>query len=79
MRVPPGLARARSAVSFHLLSVPIFVKVIGIGALVAALFGGVTLVLTRASMSGILYQLLEERALSTAHSLSTHLRGPMST
>ncbi|MBM4050849.1 MAG: HAMP domain-containing protein, partial [Planctomycetes bacterium] len=48
-------------------------------ALVAVLFGGVTLVLTRASMSGILYQLLEERALSTAHSLSTHLQGPMST
>jgi signal transduction histidine kinase len=59
-----------SAFSWRVLSIPIFFKIMGIGALTAVLFGAVTLIQTRASSSHILYQLLEQRTLSMGRSLA---------
>ncbi len=79
MRFPGTLARIASRGGWHVLSVSIYIKILGIGALAALLFGSVTLVQTRASMSHILYQLLEQRTFSAAHTLAVNLERPMST
>jgi signal transduction histidine kinase len=58
-----------STVVWRVLSIPIFFKILGIGALVAILFGGVTLIQTQAGASQFLYGLLEQASLSTARML----------
>ncbi len=73
------LRRLISAFSWRVLSIPIFFKILGIGFLSAILFGGVTLLQTRASTSQILYQLLEQRALSMGRSLADTIERPAST
>jgi len=73
--------RARLAWAFkrRALSVPVFFKILGIGAIVALLFGSVTLIFARGSISRGLYRLLEENAIATARSLATDLERPMTT
>jgi signal transduction histidine kinase len=64
------LRRFLNTLSWRVLSIPIFYKIVGIGLLTAILFGAVTLLQTRASTSQILYQLLEQRAVSIGRSLA---------
>jgi len=71
--------RLLSAFSWRVLSFPIFLKILGIGCFTAILFGGVTLLQTRASTSQILYQLLEQRTLSMGRSLADTIERPAST
>jgi len=66
-----------SRLSWHLLSVPIYFKIMGIGLVVALLFGTVTLFQTSHNIADILYQNLEQATLSTAASLSENLERPM--
>lgn len=61
------------------LSVPLFFKIMGIGLLVGAAFGGVTLWQVHGSTSRTLHRMLEERTRSLAHSLVDGLQRPMST
>jgi signal transduction histidine kinase len=70
--------RLISAFSWRVLSIPIFLKILGIGFLTAVIFGAVTLVQTRASTSHILYQLLEQRTLSMGRSLADTIERPAS-
>ncbi|MCK6487750.1 MAG: HAMP domain-containing protein [Planctomycetes bacterium] len=58
-------------------AVPILVKVLGIGALVAALFGIYALVVARAAMEGVLDDLVRERALGQARDLSHLVERPL--
>ncbi len=64
---------------WRVLSVPLFFKIMGIGVLVAAIFGGATLLQIGGSISRTLHQVLEERTRSTARSLVASLERPMST
>jgi len=73
------LARSFSRLLWPLLSVPIYFKIAGIGALVAVLFSSVTLYQIRTSMVRILSQILEQRAFSTAISVSSRLERPVVT
>ncbi len=61
------------------LSIPLFFKIMGIGLVVAAVFGGIMLLQIHGSVSRTLHQILEERTRSIAHSLVTSLERPMST
>jgi len=61
------------------LSIPLFFKIMGIGLVVAAVYGGVILLEIRGTISRSLYQMLEERTRSTARSLVATLERPMST
>ncbi|MHC4341609.1 MAG: hypothetical protein ACYSX0_15535, partial [Planctomycetota bacterium] len=74
-----ALPKAFSRFVRHALSVPIFFKVVGVVGLVAALFGGLTLLYIRESMTRILYQMLEQRGRTVAYSLAQSLEGPLST
>lgn len=56
-----------------LFSVPIFLKIMGTGMLVAFIFGSVVLYQTRTSLSRTLYRILEEKTKSMAVSLSSHI------
>lgn len=60
-------------------STPLFFKIMGIGALVAAVFGGITVIQTRTSVSHTLHQSLEERARSLATALAAGIEHPLST
>ena len=62
-----------------LLSVPLFFKIMGIGLVVGAVFGGIMLLQIRGSVSRTLYQMLEERTRSIARSLVVSLKRPLST
>ena len=53
-----------------LMSVPIYVKILGIGAAVALLFGGITLPQARLTMSRVLYRALEQQTLAIGRSLA---------
>jgi signal transduction histidine kinase len=64
---------------WRILSIPIFLKILGIGFLTAVLFGAVILVQTRSSASKILYQLLERRAVSMSRALADTIERPAST
>jgi signal transduction histidine kinase len=68
-----------STFKWRILSTPIFFKILGIGFLTAVLFGAVTLVQMRSSTSKILYQLLEQRAVSMSRSLADTIERPAST
>ncbi len=71
------LARMASKFFWWALSVPLFFKIMGIGLLVALVFGGVTLVAIRNSTSRGLYQAAKQRAKSVAQALATGLEEPM--
>jgi signal transduction histidine kinase len=71
--------RLITAFSWRILSIPIFLKVLGIGFLTALLFGSVTLLQTRASASQVLYQLLEQRTISIGRTLADAIQNPAST
>jgi signal transduction histidine kinase len=62
-----------------MLSAPIYFKIMGIGALIAFIFGGVTLYQVRKSMSAQLYKILEQRTLTMATSLSNRIESPLVT
>ncbi len=68
-----------SRLKWWLLSVPIYFKILGIVALVAILFAAIILYHVRGSMTRNLYQMLEQRTLSIAISLSSSLERPMIT
>ena len=72
------LRKLVSSFSWHVHSIPIFLKILGIGFLTALLFGAVTLLQTRASTSQILYQLLERRTVSMGHALADTIQSPAS-
>jgi len=61
------------------LSIPLFFKIMGIGLVVAAVFGGVMLLQIRGSVSHTLHHMLEERTRSIARTLVASLERPMST
>ncbi|MFQ5808767.1 MAG: HAMP domain-containing protein, partial [Armatimonadota bacterium] len=66
-----------SRVLWWLLSAPVFVKVLGIGGLIAVMFAGVTLYNIRGNMAQTLYETLEQTTVATADSLSRRLERPM--
>lgn len=68
----PGIFR-------NLFSLPIFIKIFGIGVLVAVVFGTIMLFHTRSSMSISLYRNLEDLAVSEARSLGANLDLAMAT
>jgi signal transduction histidine kinase len=68
-----------ATLKWSILSTPIFIKVLGIGMLTAAIFGAVTLLQTRSSTTKILYRLLEQRAVSMSRSLADTIERPVST
>lgn len=68
-----------SRLRWQALSTPLFFKIMGIGALVAAVFGTITVVQIRGSVSRALHQALEEKARSLALSLAAGLERPLST
>jgi signal transduction histidine kinase len=72
------IRRLISAFSRRILSIPIFFKILGIGALTAILFGTVTLLQTRASSSQSLYQLLEQKTISMGHLMADNIERPAS-
>ena len=71
--------RMLSAIVWRVLSTPIFPKIMGIGFLTAILFGGVTLLQMRAGTSRILYQVLEQKILTTTETLADMIDTPAST
>jgi signal transduction histidine kinase len=73
------IRRLIAAFSWRILSIPIFLKILGIGFLTALLFGSVTLLQTRSSVSQILYQLLEQRTLSMGRALADAIQDQAST
>jgi signal transduction histidine kinase len=70
--------RQIAAFTWRVLSIPIFLKILGIGFLTAILFGAVTLIQSRASTSQLLYHLLEQRTLSMGRSLADTIERPAS-
>ena len=68
-----------SSIKWHILSFPIFLKIVGIGIITAILFGAVTLLQTRHTTSEILYQLLEQKTIAVGRSLADALERPAST
>lgn len=71
------LARQISLLFWWVLSIPLFFKILGIGVLVATVFGGITLLTIRNSTSRALDQVARQRAQSIAQSLATSLEEPM--
>lgn len=68
-----------SIFAWRILSIPIFLKIMGIGFLVAIVFGSVTLIQTRAGTLRILSDLLEEKVLTTTRTLVYMIEKPAST
>ena len=62
-----------------LLSVPIYAKILGIGFLVAAIFGGVTLYQIHYGVSSLLYSLMEKETTALAEVLAHDLERPLIT
>jgi len=63
----------------RVLSVPVYLKIVGVGFLVALLFGGVTYLQTRRGMSQMLRENLARDALSLVRSVATSLERPLVT
>jgi len=61
------------------VSVPIFLKIMGTGMIVAFIFGTVVLYQTQTSLSRTLYRILEQRTESMAVSLSSYIERPLVT
>lgn len=79
MKKPSRIFLGLRRISRRLLSIPIFWKVLGIGVLVAALFGTVTLWQTHTMTSRILQRDLGQHTLQVARSLSLELERPLLT
>lgn len=77
LNVNSRLTRQASQLFWWVLSVPLFFKIMGIGILVAAVFGGITLLTIRDSTSRALHQVAMQRAVSVAQSLAASLEEPM--
>jgi signal transduction histidine kinase len=60
-------------------SLPIFLKILGIGGLVAIVFGGTVLIRVRSSMAATLHELVRDRALLMARSLADSIEPPLAT
>jgi signal transduction histidine kinase len=60
-------------IRWHLLSFPLFFKIVGVGVLTAFLFGWTTLYLVRGNSRAMHYPLLEQKNNSVALSLASHL------
>ena len=60
-------------------SIPLFFKIMGIGLLVGAVFGGITLWQIHGSVSHTLHKALQERTRSLAYTLTDSLQRPMTT
>lgn len=73
---PHGSRGFLSNVVWHILSFPIFLKIMGIGFLVAVLFGSVTLFQTRLGTSRIFTQLLEQNILAITEILADRIAEP---
>lgn len=70
--------RWSARVAWAILSVPILVKMVGIGAVVAACFGTITFVRTRDSLRKNLDASLTARTINEGESLADYLAGPLS-
>jgi len=69
--IPPFKTKGiLSKLAWRILSIPMFLKIMGIGFLVAILFGSVTILQTRTGTSKILSSLLEEKVLATTETLA---------
>jgi signal transduction histidine kinase len=68
-----------ASIRWRILSFPIFLKIVGIGVITAALFGAVTLLQTRFTTSEILYQLLEQKTIAIGRSLADTIERPATT
>jgi signal transduction histidine kinase len=79
MKGPMVITRHLLPATRWVLSAPLFFKIMGIGLVVAAVFGSVTLIQVYGSVSRTLHQVLEQRARSMARSLAASLERPMST
>jgi signal transduction histidine kinase len=66
----------RSRLVWQILSIPIFLKIMGIGFLVAIIFGSVTLIQTRTGTSRILSQHLKEKVLDAAKMVAKTIQTP---
>jgi len=60
------------------VSVPIFVKILGVGMIVVILFGAIVLYRTRVSMARTMYSMLEEETNTLALLIATELERPLS-
>jgi len=60
-----------------ILSVPIIVKIMGTGFIVALIFGSILLIQTRSTLSEILCHILAEKTISMAEALATHIERPL--
>jgi signal transduction histidine kinase len=79
MRFSSVVAEPGRGLLWRIMSAPLFVKIMGIGVLVAAVFGSVTLLQIRGTISRALQQMQEQRARSMARTLAADLERPMST
>lgn len=69
----PNIIRAARALAWRAFSVPIYVKILGIGFLVTMLFGAVTFYQVRVGVYRTHYEVYGKTALSLASSLATRL------
>jgi signal transduction histidine kinase len=67
-----------SNLAWRVLSFPIFPKIIGIGFLVAILFGSVTLLQTRVGTERILSQYMEQKVIAATRTLANTIEQPAS-
>lgn len=79
MKIVADLSNLIKRLFTWLFSVPIFLKIMGTGMLVAFIFGSVVLYQIRTSLSRTLYHILAERTRSMAVSLASHIERPMVT
>jgi signal transduction histidine kinase len=77
MTQKPSWSQPLARLSWRLLSVPIFVKILGIGVLVGTVFSGMTLYYTSRTLSSSLYQLLEQHTRASAACLALALEKPL--
>ncbi len=79
MKLHKAIEKLSSRLFWRILSVPIFFKILGIGALVALVFGAVTLFETRDNVERTLYRELEQESRTMAELLSMKVERPLST
>ena len=79
MKIVANLGSLLKRLFTWLVSVPILLKIMGTGMLVAFIFGSVVLYQTSTSLSRTLYRILEERTKSMAVSLASHIERPIVT
>jgi signal transduction histidine kinase len=68
--------RILSGLTWRIFSIPIFLKIMGIGFLVAILFGTVTLFQTRIGTARILSQIMEQKVLTATETLADAIAQP---